>query len=42
MSSDFDSRVSARQLQGHLTEEQLRQDVGIVAGFTSANPALFQ
>jgi len=29
-------------LEGHLTEEQLRQDVGIVVGFISANPALFQ
>ncbi len=29
-------------LEGHLTEEQLRQDVGIVVGFIGANPALFQ
>ena len=29
-------------LEGHLTEEQLRQDVGIVVGFISANPRLFR
>lgn len=29
-------------LEGLLTEEQLRQDVGFVVGFISANPGLFQ
>ena len=29
-------------LEGHLTPEQLHQDVGIVIGFISQNPTLFQ
>lgn len=28
-------------LEGHLTEEQLRQDVGIVVGVVSSNPHVF-
>ena len=27
--------------EGHLTEEQLRQDVGIVVGFVLTNPSVF-
>ena len=29
-------------LEGNLTPEQLHQDVGIVVGFISQNPTLFQ
>ena len=29
-------------LEGHLTPEQLHQDVGIVIGFIIRNPTLFQ
>jgi hypothetical protein len=28
-------------IEGHLTEEQLRQDVGIIVGFVSQHPSMF-
>ena len=28
-------------IEGHLTEDQLRQDVGIIVGFLSQNPSVF-